>query len=51
MESDAILGVGILILCVFLLCGLVVWSIRTINRITRRSLTTVRTIVKDLRNE
>ncbi len=47
MESDAILGVLIVVAALVMMAALVAWSRMTIERIDRKKLRTVRDIVKE----
>ena len=50
METDAIFGCVVVALALGLLVTLALWSCRMIDRIARRGYSSVRRILRDLRN-
>jgi len=49
-DTDAIIGIPVIILALSILMYLVAWSRRIISRISQRNLQSAREIEKDLRN-
>ena len=48
MDFDTIIGLALIAFAMALLCVLVIWSIRRINRISRSGLNSARAIEKEL---